>query len=205
MRYGEVSNDLFMRRRMTPSNFWIDGVFDDSEIGNIANYCETLELNDAKIVTDEYVNQVRISKVAFIGKDDTTEWFYNKFNHVINRVNNNYYGFDLHGYESIQYTTYDKDGKFEWHTDLLYDQQLGNTKNSDTRKLSLVMLLNTPGEDFTGGEFLINTGKEEDAITIAMKRGTIVSFPSFIPHKVAPVTSGIRKSLVIWVEGPKFR
>jgi|LakMenEpi13Oct10_1017325.scaffolds.fasta_scaffold01093_3 PKHD-type hydroxylase len=205
MRYGEVSNDLFMRRRMTPSNFWIDGVFDDSEIGNIANYCETLELNDAKIVTDEYVNQVRISKVAFIGKDDTTEWFYNKFNHVINRVNNNYYGFDLHGYESIQYTTYDKDGKFEWHTDLLYDENLGNTKNSDTRKLSLVMLLNTPGEDFTGGEFLINTGKEEDAITIAMKRGTIVSFPSFIPHKVAPVTSGVRKSLVIWVEGPKFR
>ena len=62
MRYGEVSNDLFMRRRMTPSNFWIDGVFDDSEIGNIANYCETLELNDAKIVTDEYVNQVEFLK-----------------------------------------------------------------------------------------------------------------------------------------------
>ncbi len=205
MRYSEVANGLFVRRRMTPSNFWIDGVFDEQEINNIENYCDSLELKDGKIVTDEYVNNVRISKVAFMNKNENTEWLFEKFNYVINRTNHEYYGFDLYGYESIQYTTYDKDGTFDWHTDLLYDDKLGNTKEGDTRKLSLVMLLNTPGEDFTGGEFLINAGKQEDAIKIDMSRGTVVMFPSFVPHRVAPILSGVRKSLVIWVEGPKFR
>ena len=36
-------------------------------------------------------------------------------------------------------------------------------------------------------------------------RGTLIAFPSYVLHRVAPVTSGIRKSLVIWVAGPEFR
>lgn len=202
MRYNEVCNELFMRRRMTPPNVWINDVFTNRELDIIENYCDNKELNDAKIVTDEYVNQVRISKIAFISKDQTTEWMFARFNNLINRINVGYYGFDLYGYESIQYTTYDKDGKFEWHTDLLYGDQLGNTVNNDTRKLTLVMLLN---DNFTGGELMISTGSEDKASYVEMKRGTVVAFPSFVPHKVKPVTSGLRKSLVIWVEGPKFR
>jgi PKHD-type hydroxylase len=40
---------------------------------------------------------------------------------------------------------------------------------------------------------------------MAQKRGRILFFPSFILHKVHPVTKGVRKSIVAWVEGPKFR
>ena len=36
-------------------------------------------------------------------------------------------------------------------------------------------------------------------------RGTLVAFPSYVMHRVTPVTSGTRKSLVAWVAGPKFR
>jgi PKHD-type hydroxylase len=38
-----------------------------------------------------------------------------------------------------------------------------------------------------------------------MKKGTVIAFPSFIPHRVTELTSGVRKSLVGWIEGPKFR
>ena len=36
-------------------------------------------------------------------------------------------------------------------------------------------------------------------------RGALIVFPSFVLHRVVPVTSGIRKSLVVWVAGPEFR
>jgi PKHD-type hydroxylase len=39
-----------------------------------------------------------------------------------------------------------------------------------------------------------------------MERGSISTFPSFCLHKVEPVTSGERWSLVIWIHGPdRFR
>ena len=94
---------------------------------------------------------------------------------------------------------------FDWHSDLLYGLSLGNTKNQDTRKLSVVMLLNEPDVDFTGGDFLVTTGKERYAEKIQFQKGMLLAFPSFMIHKVTPILSGVRKSLVIWVEGPKFR
>jgi PKHD-type hydroxylase len=71
-----------------------------------------------------------------------------------------------------------------------------------TRKLSMSMLLNTPGVDFEGGDFQTFFAKETD---VSLKRGQILIFPSFIVHRVKPVTKGIRKSLVIWVTGPGFK
>jgi PKHD-type hydroxylase len=45
----------------------------------------------------------------------------------------------------------------------------------------------------------------EDEFEIEQKRGRIILFPSFLLHKIHPVTKGYRKSIVAWVEGPKFR
>jgi PKHD-type hydroxylase len=64
------------------------------------------------------------------------------------------------------------------------------------------MLLNTPEVDFEGGDFSTFMSKE---INVPLKRGEILIFPSFIVHRVKPVTRGIRKSLVIWVTGPGFK
>jgi PKHD-type hydroxylase len=33
----------------------------------------------------------------------------------------------------------------------------------------------------------------------------MIFFPSFMLHEVKPVTEGLRKSIVVWVEGPKFK
>ena len=110
-----------------------------------------------------------------------------------------FYNFHLNGYSQFQYTTYDSTGRYDWHTDIALGEKFGN--DAEPRKLSFTMLLN---DDFEGGEFQINTGKEESAVTVDLKKGKIVMFPSFMIHRVTPITKGVRKSLVVWVMGPKF-
>ena len=80
-----------------------------------------------------------------------------------------------------------------------------DNKTEDTRKMSLVMLLSDPSKDFVGGDFLLNYSREDNAEVLPLSKGRIVAFPSFLLHKVKPVIRGVRKSLVIWVEGPKFK
>ena len=74
------------------------------------------------------------------------------------------------------------------------------------RKLSLSIMLNDESE-FSGGELqmIIDSQTMEKPITVPHKRGRFVFFPAFIVHRVAPVKSGTRKSLVFWALGPKFR
>ena len=99
----------------------------------------------------------------------------------------------------FQYTTYDKTGKYDWHMDTSLGRDPSNLQ--ETRKLSMTICLN---DDYVGGEFQINMGQEKDAQTLPAKKGRAFFFPSFIIHRVAPVKKGVRKSLVVWVTGPKF-
>ena len=63
----------------------------------------------------------------------------------------------------------------------------------------MTMLLN---DDFEGGDFEINLSTPNK---VNVKKGMAIFFPSFVLHRVTPVTKGIRKSLVIWVEGPRWK
>ncbi len=209
MRYNSISNDMMMRRRITPSSIFMDNVFTPNEVDDIDAHCFG-DLSDAKVANEgaELNRGIRESKINFVSRNDENTWIFEKFNQFIYNINQGYYGFDLYGYDVLQYTVYEGEsqGHYDWHSDLLYGKDLGDTLyNSTTRKLSLVMLLNEPQEDFTGGEFQLNLGRESEATTVEMTKGSIVVFPSFILHRVKPVLSGVRKSLVIWVEGPKFR
>ena len=52
-------------------------------------------------------------------------------------------------------------------------------------------------------ELQILAGTSPDSISKI--RGLVCGFPSFRLHRVTPVTSGIRKTIVIWVSGPAFK
>lgn len=54
---------------------------------------------------------------------------------------------------------------------------------------------------YEGGELQINTGK---VLVAEKEKGTVIIFPSYLLHRVTPVTKGIRRSLVLWIEGPAF-
>lgn len=83
-------------------------------------------------------------------------------------------------------------GHYAWHTDI-------GRGDSSTRKISVVIPLN---EDYVGGELAFFQSGEE---IFDIPAGSMVCFPSFLPHAVMPVTSGVRWSLAAWVSGSAFR
>jgi PKHD-type hydroxylase len=127
---------------------------------------------------------------------------------VIQQLNEQFYGFDLYGYDTMQYTEYEsvEGGKYDFHMDTIMGRNVPvDMQTQGIRKLSLTIALNEPGVDFEGGHFQINQGQEIDAENVELKKGRIIAFPSFMLHRVAPTTKGKRKSLVVWVLGPKFK
>ena len=118
------------------------------------------------------------------------------------------WNFDLHGAEDIQISKYDKDDHYDWHIDGGSDLEHSIRKDGFVRKLSLVLSL-THKDEYEGGDFVIDLGphaKQKDIVVDKLKnKGGLVVMPSFLYHKVSPVTKGTRHSLVMWVAGKPFR
>jgi PKHD-type hydroxylase len=214
--YKGISNTPNRRQRiLDPWCFWADA-FSSEEVDEICRLMSQTPVEtgmiagdaihpEATIKTGTVDNQVRRSKIAFHNPNPDTLWIFERLNAVIDQLNVNYFNFDINGYNAFQYSEYDAadNGKYDWHMDLY----LGNMPEHDyeTRKLSLVLLLSEPGVDFTGGEFEMKFSSVDKTETISLSKGKIILFPSFLFHRVAPVLTGIRKSIVVWVLGPKFR
>ena len=70
------------------------------------------------------------------------------------------------------------------------------------RKISLVVQL-SDSDDYVGGDFEIQTGRGVQSVS--RTKGTVALFPSFLFHRVTPVISGTRKSLVLWAGGGHYK
>jgi len=203
--YKALSNSPEERSNITYSWAYWDNGFSEDEIRRVEEICSLNKVQKATIVgtqDEQEVEKVRKSKVHFYKKDKNTNWIFDKFNAIITGINESYYNYNLNGYHDFQYTEYyaSEEGKYDWHMDMLH----GQSNQNGTRKLSVVMCLSDPEKDFEGGDFEINVGNQNEPQKIVMKRGRIIFFPSYIIHRVKPITKGIRKSIVIWVIGPKF-
>lgn len=151
---------------------------------------------DGSTQNDQYrSSEIRWIPIGTDGHLDATLWSFAQ------TANRNAFGFDISYLNDIQYTTYyaDKSGKYDWHHDTFW----GNPTAFD-RKISLVIQLSDP-QDYEGGDFEIDPQYEGLPAEEIRAKGTVIVFPSFIRHRVTPVTKGVRRSLVCWIEGPKFR
>ena len=118
--------------------------------------------------------------------------------------------YDIKAAESVQLTRYRKGGFYRFHTDGFGDHLSAyhNPQNAFlhgyVRKLSMSIMLN---DNFEGGSFeFASYSKEKCEITpIEAKVGDIIVFPSSMEHRVAPITKGVRYSLVNWFLGPPFK
>jgi len=190
-----------------PPNFGIteqdfvtwNGGFTDEEILKIIRLGDSLEKEDSKIDGGEVSpKDVRISDVSWITPNQDAIWIFDKLSWILRQLNGQFYRFNITGFnEAIQYTTYygkeEEGGHYRWHSDHGRDAP---------RKLSMVMQLSDPSE-YGGGNLEIMSSQGE-IMTVEKKKGFIAVFPSFRTHRVTPVTSGIRKSLVVWATGPAF-
>ena len=117
---------------------------------------------------------------------------------IVKNVINPFYGFEIRDSEEPQLLCYEPGGHYKPHNDAegLWTNPDGTKvwKKTIDRDLSTVLFLN---DDFEGGEFLMFNEEKE----IKFKAGDIMIFPSVFlyPHRVAPVTKGIRDAFVSWV------
>ena len=209
MAFTTIYNNPYHRAIVTPAWVYWDDAFTAEELEKIVLYCEQFELSFGTVQGSESLSVEeaqriaelhRISDVKFHERNSDTAWIFDRLNTIIQAANEMYYGFDLNGYDKFQYTTYEssKRAHYDWHMDL----NTAEDQKEMTRKLSLTLCLN---DTYEGGLFQINDGKENKAMNVPTKKGRMIIFPSFMIHKVTPITKGTRRSLVVWTLGPKFR
>lgn len=98
----------------------------------------------------------------------------------------------------LQFTEYaDVGHHYDTHHDVNFNRQDGRH-----RKVSIVVNLTDPGE-YEGGDFHFLNTESPDAEALK-KRGTVICFLSYQDHKVTPIESGSRTSMVGWAEGPRW-
>jgi PKHD-type hydroxylase len=180
-------------------------LFTPEEVDMIEEICGQEDRFDARVGGQTNVDKsVRKSKVSFHNDQKLHDLIYPKME-IVNRYAG--WNYEIAYAEDMQYTVYHGDNShFQFHTDS------GASKQDMVRKISCSIQLSDPSE-YEGGDFMFLkqhwTGEDNIFTPVPIpdftKRGSAIFFPSFTYHRVIPVTSGIRKSLVIWFSGPKWR
>ena len=150
----------------------------------------------------EVKDSVRKSQHCWI---PSTHWIGGFLWHYIRMANKDNFLYDISDIENnmIQYTQYNKGDFYKWHTDM--DICDINEPDQLVRKLSFTLQL-TNEDEYTGGN--LEFADYDDStyrFSVPKSRGTVIVFDSRVPHRVTPVESGIRKSLVGWVVGKRWR
>lgn len=136
---------------------------------------------------------IRKSTIAWVNLSEDTYWLYEKVWETFQAVNR-WFKFTLLGLvDEIQFARYSVGDGFGWHLDA------GGGQTS-TRKLSMSVQL-SDDDQYGGGDLEMCACPQLDP---RRRRGTIIVFPSFLAHRVTPVTRGERCSLVAWAHGPPF-
>ena len=126
-------------------------------------------------------------------RDDLTDGIYRKILYQVDFANMNGFGFELNGImhdlQVLKYT-HETEQHYDWHIDI-------SGGNSYGRKISFIIQLSDESE-YEGGSLEVFDGNSHIA---PKKQGTVIMFPSYMCHRVSPVTAGTRWSLVIWIQG----
>ena len=145
-------------------------------------------------------------------------WIYKEIHpyvHEANRLAG--WNFEWDWTESCQFTKYKLNQYYDWHCDSfgkIFDSPNDINVNGKIRKLSMTCQL-TDGSEYQGGELefdfrnydpnMRDESKHLRKANEILSKGSIIVFPSDVWHRVKPVTSGTRYSLVAWHLGRPFR
>jgi len=184
----------------------IEYALQKKETMGVTGEYEKQELNEDKL---KKLKQIRNSDLVWL--DDT--WIYKEIKPYVTIANERAgWNFQWDHSEQIQFTKYKLNQFYDWHCDSWdkpYDRP-STIDHNKIRKLSVTCQL-TDGSEYTGGELEFDfRNKNPNEKTIyqckeILSKGSIIVFPSFVWHRVKPVTSGTRYSLVIWNLGDMFK
>jgi|SaaInlV_110m_DNA_1040235.scaffolds.fasta_scaffold04701_3 PKHD-type hydroxylase len=146
--------------------------------------------------------KMRKANIAWL-KQEETPGVFEVIGALVSHANQEVYGLDIQGVQDAQYTVYDSEelGHYDWHMDIVPSK---DSNSVEDRKITVVVQLSDP-DSYEGGDLeFIGTGGTIDKRK-SRSRGTVFSFPSFLTHRVTPVTKGVRRSLVLWYTGPNLK
>lgn len=140
----------------------------------------------------------KTSKVSIVRYGDLREELEKCYQLCLN-MNKHFFGFDLFeisDLDTVNYAEYhdSNNGEYGWHIDAV---------RNEPYDLKLTALLDLSTESYEGGDFFLFSNGEQKIDGFVP--GGMIIFPSWIPHKVSPVTKGVRKSMALFLSGPNFK
>ena len=170
---------------------------------------------DKKLTKDQVRDIKKKRNSDLVWLNDT--WIYKEIHPFVHEANKNAgWNFQWERSESCQFTKYKLNQYYDWHCDS-WDKPYDKPNTSDhgkIRKLSMTCQL-TDGSEYQGGELefdfrnydphLRDESKHLRQAKEILPKGSIIVFPSFVWHRVKPVTKGTRYSLVMWNLGYPFK
>lgn len=142
--------------------------------------------------------------IAYLYPDPNTQGLYDYLENLVHKANQDTYNFNIsYVTDPIHYVIYPEDGgHLTWHMDI-------GAGTVNLRKLAMTVQLSDP-DDYVGGDFQIWMGGDENTdsesvVTLSREKGDVLIFPTYLMHRVTPITKGQRKALVFWTGGEPFR
>lgn len=176
----------------------ITHVFTPSECQAIIASMLPGDYRDAALVGGTQSLNTRRARIQWLDEERESAWVFRRLLDTIANANRRHFDFQLsHFAEKMQIALYEADpgGFFDWHSDI------GDGPLAAQRKLTMVVQL-SKADDYDGGTLETNA----DGVVRAASRliGSALLLPSFVLHRVTPVTRAKRYSLTIWAHGPAF-
>ncbi|MFN8576544.1 MAG: 2OG-Fe(II) oxygenase [Candidatus Sericytochromatia bacterium] len=170
-------------------------IFEREECDAIQEYYK-FGLSDSNVLAysdnykkmDTQVSPIRKSKERFLSKMQG-EWIKQKLLPHMQEINNKYFKLPVLVFGYFSLLEYGVDGEFKWHADQ------GTSGSTALRRISLVVFL-SDRDEYEGGQLEFMPKLKEP---LKMEKGYMIAFPSHKVHRVAPVTSGIRRTMVNWI------
>ncbi len=178
---------------------WATNIFSEDEIRLIIDIGKGLPIEDGGVNNTGVAKlETRRSKISWIRPEVNTEFIFQRISHAVQKINKDFYNYELTAMEDIQFSEYDASyqGMYRNHTDDGFEEF--------RRKISFTLQLSDPS-DYEGGELLIYRFKLDNPFEVKKEKGLITIFPSWTIHEVTPVTHGTRYTLVGWCHGPQFK
>ncbi len=186
-------------RRHLPQFRLVENYFSREEVEKIIDLEELQNFSKGKVGNNsgEANLKIRNSEISWLQQNRDSDWLFLKFHGLVGDVNHDVFMYDIDGFDAFQYTKYKKDQHYTWHFDAFTEYTTWE------RKISSVIILTDP-DKYEGGELeVITNGNIEEPQIFKPNAGSVIFFASWMPHRVRPVTKGIRKSLVAWIMGKR--
>lgn len=174
------------------------GLFTPAECDGLAACAMAAPQAPARLVGGQG-SDLRRADLVWIDDLPGCGWVMDRLVQAVAAANRDSFGFDLDDFaESAQIARYgaERQGHFDWHSDI------GEGRLAARRKLTIVVQLSPP-DAYEGGALELRPSAH--VVTAEREQGSMTLFPSYLLHRVTPVTSGTRFSLTLWSHGPAFR